>query len=670
MKITLHEVSKAYGGRDIFTNFSLDIESGMHLCVCGPNGMGKSTLLRMVAGLEVPDAGRVLLPQGVRLGYVEQELTPEALETTLLAYVLDVVHDWNEFWLDWEQAQNEGNEGRIRQLMEKQAQLEAQVGYNPEQRARTVLSGLGFSEEKWERKLAELSGGWRERAKLARVLTAGADVLLLDEPTNHLDIDAVEWLEDFLKSFPGVLVFVAHDRVFMDHMSTHVLYLGGPKPVFRKANYTQFLRLQEEYELQRERERKAVQEDLQRKMAFVDRFRYKATKARQAGSRLKQAKKLEKELEGLRPEPKRKELKFTWPEAPHAEKLIWHAVGLDFRFPDGKRMWPALDFSVYNGDRVAFVGHNGCGKSTLIKLLAERLVPTGGTIQRSNQARVGYYAQHQMELLREDTTVLAHMRSVSDPRTSEEELMSVLGLFMLGQHFFDRQIGTLSGGEKCRLVLATLFLKRCNVLLLDEPTNHLDLESREALASALDRFQGTLVMVAHDRWLLNETGCTVWALDEEGLREFASFQDYDIARHAKTLAKDDERGGTAPEVPASPKTPKDTFAESLKTNLSREEQRRLRREQAEARNALHKKLKPLKERYAKKEAELERAMAEEQETETALADPETYANKELSGKLLNRYQELKSLVERLMYELETIEQEMGALEAQARGEDA
>ena len=277
MKITLHELYKAYGGRDLFTNFSLDIEDGMHLCVCGPNGMGKSTLLRLIAGVEVPDAGRVLLPSGCRLGYVEQEFSDDALDTTLLTYVLDVVHDWNMFWSDWEEASKNNDEEKLQLLMHKQSELEASVGYNPEQRAKQVLSGLGFSEEKWHRKLGELSGGWRERAKLARVLTAGADILLLDEPTNHLDIDAVEWLENFLKSFQGALVFVAHDRVFMDNVGSHVLYLSGGKPLFRKANYTQFLRLQEEYELQREREKKALQEDLSKKMAFVDRFRYKAT---------------------------------------------------------------------------------------------------------------------------------------------------------------------------------------------------------------------------------------------------------------------------------------------------------------------------------------------------------------------------------------------------------
>ena len=299
--------------------------------------------------------------------------------------------------------------------------------------------------------------------------------------------------------------------------------------------------------------------------------------------------------------------------------------------------------------------------------MAERLVPTNGVVQQSTSARVGYYAQHQMELLREDMTVLACMRSMCDPHTTEEELMSVLGLFLLGQTFFDRQVANLSGGEKCRLVLASLFLKRCNVLLLDEPTNHLDLESREALASALQHFDGTLVMVAHDRWLLSETGCEIWALDDKGIHEYASFPAYDEARHQLQLeAAAAEKKAAAPVQAAAQAG--DSIAAVQTKSLSREEQKRLRREQAEARNALHKKLKPLKDKYAKLEEALNRAMEEEQETEQRLADPETYANKELSTSLLARYNEVKQRTESLFLELEETEGQIKAIEAEAKAD--
>ena len=652
MKITIQELSKAFGGRDILSNFSLEVDPGVRLCVCGPNGTGKSTLLRLLAGVESPDGGRVILPRGCRLGFVEQELSEESLETPLLAYVLDVLHDWSDFWAEWEEAAASKDESRLTSLMHRQGELEALYGYNPEHRAKAVLSGLGFAENKWNRTLRELSGGWRERAKLARVLTAGADVLLLDEPTNHLDVEAVEWLESFLMDFSGALVFVAHDRVFMDNVGTHVLYLGLSKPVFRKATYTQFLTLQDEYNAQREREARALKEDLDRKMAFVERFRAKATKARQAGSRQKMAKKLEKELEDYRPEPKRKELNFSWPEAPHCEKVVLSTADLDFRFEDGKTMWPPLTFALYRGQRVALVGHNGCGKSTLLKLLAGTLERRGGTMVTAPQMRMGYYTQHQMDTLRGDTTVLAELRRLSDPRTTEEELMSVLGLFMLGQDYFDRQVSALSGGEKSRLVLATLFLKRCNFLLLDEPTNHLDLESREALVSALQKFNGTLLMVAHDRWLLSQVGAEAWELNEKGLTVFPDFATYDDNRRAR-------QGTTGEDELATSATGKQADM-TLAQPLSRDEQKRIKREQADKRNALHKELKPLLGRYEALETELAAVLEEQGTVEEQLADPDVYADHARSSELLKTFEACKQRSEAILEEMTVLEDSMAA----------
>ena len=662
MKITIQELSKAFGGRDILSNFSLEVDSGVRLCVCGPNGTGKSTLLRLLAGVESADGGRVILPKGCRLGFVEQELSKAALETPLLTYVLDVLHDWSDFWAEWEEAAAAKDEARLTSLMHRQGELEALYGYNPEHRAKAVLSGLGFAERKWNRTLRELSGGWRERAKLARVLTAGADVLLLDEPTNHLDVEAVEWLEAFLMDFKGALVFVAHDRIFMDKVGTHVLYLGLSKPVFRKATYTQFLALQEEYNAQREREARALKEDLDRKMAFVERFRAKATKARQAGSRQKMAKKLEKELEDYRPEPKRKELNFSWPEAPHCEKVVLSAADLDFRFEDGKTMWPPLTFALYRGQRVALVGHNGCGKSTLLKLLAGTLERRAGNMVTAPQMRMGYYTQHQMDTLRGDTTVLAELRRLSDPRTTEEELMSVLGLFMLGQDYFDRQVSALSGGEKSRLVLATLFLKRGNFLLLDEPTNHLDLESREALVSALQKFNGTLLMVAHDRWLLSQVGAEAWELNEKGLTVFPNFAAYDDNRRARQGSTGEDE--FAPAAVAGQTGARGKQAEvPLAQPLSRDEQKRIKREQADKRNALHKELKPLLSRYEALETELAAVLEEQGTVEAQLADPDVYADHARSSELLKTFEACKQRSEAILEEMTVLEDNMAATRA-------
>ncbi len=656
MNITIQNLSKSYNGHDIFSDFSLDIVDGMRLCVCGPNGTGKSTLLRMMAGVASPDGGRVIIPRECRVGYVEQILSEDSLDVPLLEWVQAALPDWGDFWQEWEKAQSEGDQQAMTRLMARQHDLETRYGYNPEQRAQTVLSGLGFSKQKWLLPLRQLSGGWRERAKLARVLTAGADALLLDEPTNHLDLEAVEWLEEFLMDFKGVLVFVAHDRVFMDRIGTHVLYLGTSKPMFRKCSYTKFLELQEEIEEQREREAKQLADDLAHKMDFIRRFKAKATKARQAGSRQKQAKKLEKELEQYKPEPKRKELSFKWPEAAPSEKVVLSTAELAFHFSDGTVLWPELTFSLFRGQRVGLVGHNGCGKSTLLKILAGKLARTGGRMTMGSTTRMGYYSQNQTETLDLGGTVLGEMRRLSDPRTSEEELMSVLGLFMLGQGYFDRDIDTLSGGERSRLALALLFLRRCNFLVLDEPTNHLDLESRDALIGALAAFDGTLLVVAHDRHLLAEAVDEIWEVNDKGITVYeGGFAEYDAARKA---AKAAAKQAAAPAAPAQPdgKLP-------AGTGLSRDDLKKLKREQAEQRNALYKLLKPLQAKYEKQEKVLEEVLTRHDEVEQLLADPAVYADGAKATELLKEFHELQDRSERELETLGELEAEIAELEA-------
>jgi ATP-binding cassette subfamily F protein 3 len=643
MNVVLQNLSKSLGGRDIFSDFSLDLEEGVRLCVCGANGTGKSTLLRMLAGQETPDAGKVLMPRGCRLGYVEQELDEATLERGLLEWVQDVLPDWNEFWRDWEKAAAEQDSAAMLRLTERQHELEARYGYNPEQRAQEVLAGIGFTERRLKRRLGQLSGGWRERAKLARVLTAGADVLLLDEPTNHLDMEAVEWLESFLLDFRGVLIFVAHDRIFMDRIGTHILYLGASRPVFRKGTFTRFLAMQEELEAQRERENKRLNEEIQRKMAFVERFRAMATKARQAASRQKMAKKLEKELESFQPEMRRKELSFQWPEPARAEKLILSAVDVEYRFPDGGSKWPPLSFNVYRGQRIALAGRNGSGKSVLLRLIAGITGKSAGSLSMGSLVRLGYFSQHQMETLQGQGTVLSEIRRLSDPRTTEEELMSVLGLFLLGQQFFDRKVDTLSGGEKSRLSLASLFLARCNFLVLDEPTNHLDLESREALISALDAFAGTLLMVSHDRWLVSAVAEEVWLLNDQGLTFYEEgFDQYDAARRAMQGVRDNPK-----QEAASP----------------RDAQRRIKREEAEQRNALSRKMRPLQEEYARLEQELEALFLEQHDVEGRLADPAIYADASQSNALLRRFAEMQDRSERIVARMSALERELAHLKA-------
>lgn len=653
-RVSIQSLSKSFGGRDLFEAFSLEITPGMRLAVSGPNGCGKSTFIKILAGIEGADTGKVNMAKDVRLGYSMQELAPQDLKRTVLNFVLDVLPSWQEFWDKWDRATEAGDQNALNALSLEQAALEHTYGYNPEHKAKAVLSGLGFSEEKWNSTLEALSGGWRERAKLARILVAGADVLLLDEPTNHLDLEAVEWLEDYLRSFAGVIVFVAHDRVFLDRVATHVLFLGGNRAVLRPGTFSQFLSWYAETEEQRRREERRIAGEIGRKMDFVRRFQYKATKARQANSLKKQVAKMEKELEGVKNPliKKQRELSFRWPEPARGNKTPLAVLNLSLSYGNGPRLWNDISFNVYDGQKIALAGPNGCGKSSLLKCIMGQLQPDTGRIEIGTNMVIGYYSQHQADTLQLDKSVIFEIHRLSDPRTSEEELRSVLGLFMLGEEFWERRVSELSGGEKNRLILATLFLKRANFLILDEPTNHLDLESREALIQALQDYTGTILMVAHDRHLLSEVAEQVWWLRPDRVQVFLDgYQGYDRAR------KDEAQLGQNGDSEA------DDEKKSARASLSRAEQKELKRKQAEARNVIYRELKPKKAAYTKLEEEFEALLEEQGDVEQELADPSVYADVPRSTDLMKRFKELQDLSEKKMVELEELEAEIQELEA-------
>jgi ATP-binding cassette subfamily F protein 3 len=647
-KITIQNLSKSLGGRDLFAGFSLEAGAGTRLAVVGPNGCGKSTFLRLLAGEAEPDAGRVILPPGARLGYVAQELAAADLEEPLLAWVMSALPSWKEFWREWERANLERDERVIASLSARQAEMEHSLGYNPEHRAKAILSGLGFSDGAWSKPVRLLSGGWRERAKLARVLVAGADVLLLDEPTNHLDLEAVEWLEQYLLGFTGVIVFVAHDRVFLDRVGTQTLFLGDAKPVVRNGTFSDFLAWRAQAQSQIKAEAAKISGAIARQMAFVGRFGAKATKARQAQSKLRAAGKLQRELEGVTAniERSRKALDFKLPEPARADKNILSAAELEFAFPGGRSLWPPLTFNLYRGQKVALAGPNGAGKTTLLKIITGELKASGGSVKMGSMVRMGYFSQHQTEILRENETVMGEIRRLADPKASTVELCSVLGLFMLGEEYFERFVRDLSGGEKSRLVLASLFLARANFLVMDEPTNHLDLESREALVNALNDYEGTLLFVAHDRHLLSEAADVVWTVGPDGVSEFlGGFEAYE--RHLK------EQALAACEASAQPR-PKAESRESRK-----DEKRRV----AEERNAISRELKPLKERYADLEAELEETLNRQHDVEQVMADPATYADAAAFSELSKEYHALKERGDCLVIDLAGLEDEIALLEA-------
>ncbi len=643
-KITVQAVSKAYSGVDLFQGLSMEVHSGARLALVGPNGCGKSTLLKIMAGDVSPDSGKVTVPKGSQIGFVQQELGRADLEKTLHDFVLEVLPSWNEFWGEWRLALDAGDEAALVRLHRRQEELEHQFGYNPEHRAHAILSGLGFSPSAFARPVGELSGGWRERAKLARVLVAGADILFLDEPTNHLDLEAVEWLEEYVLSFAGVLVFVAHDRYFLDRCANRILFLGGEKPVLRDGNFSQFLEWSAERSEQARRQADKLRAEIGRKQAFVDRFKAKATKARQAQSRMGQISKLQSELETLTPEARGRTLSFSWPEPERGNQTVLSAVDLSFSFPDAP-LFTKLNFNIYRGQRIGLVGPNGRGKSTLIKLVTGRLQPSGGRVAMGSSIVTGYFSQHQTDTVRPAFTVMSEIRRLAAPQASDFQLKSALGLFMLGERYWEKKVEDLSGGEKNRLVLSTLFLSRANFLILDEPTNHLDMESREALMDALSAYQGPMLVVAHDRYLLSEVVTEIWELHPDRIDMHpCGFDEY----HARKKEREAQAERGQPEA----------------VKVVRQEQKLKKREEAEMRNRIYQQIKPMRKKFEKLEAELEANLAEQETLEARLADPATYADAALSRELGQRFAALQARAEDIMSDLAYLEKELQDLELQ------
>ncbi len=674
-KITVQNVEKSYGGEELFRNLSFEAQPGMRLAVAGPNGSGKSTLLRVLAGRTEPDGGSVVMSKGARLGYVAQELSQADLIEPLLGWVLSVLPNWRDFWREWEHAAEERDEAKLKKLAERQARFEEQYGYNPEHKARAILSGLGFKDDKLSRRLETLSGGWRERAKLARVLLQGADILLLDEPTNHLDLEAVEWLEDYLLNFKGTLIFVAHDRVFLERVGTHVLVLGLARPVLRTGSFSQFVAWMEENADQRQREAAKLSARIDHEESFITRFRVKARKAAQAQSKLKKVDKLKEELTKLKDEqlaarPGRR-LSFRLPEPGRGDKVVLNMVDLEFAYADRpeKKVFSGLNFQIFRGKKIALVAPNGKGKSSLLKVLAGVNAPTKGYVKLGGNTQMGYFSQHAQEILRSTGTVISEIRRLSDPRSTEEQLMGVLGLFLLGEKYFERPVAALSGGEKGRLVLASLFMGRCNFLILDEPTNHLDLETREGLVAALKDYEGTLLMVAHDRHLMAEVAEEVWTLGPEGLTQrHEGFEEYDEKRRA-ALQEARREAGREQRAEARPEPRR---VEAAAPGEEAEGGRRLskegKRRQAEIRNAYSKKLRPLREEYAKCEKDLERVLLEQGELEAKMNDPATYESGGEALAVNSQYREVSDWAEKLMERMGGLEDRLAQVEAAQNAE--
>ncbi len=582
------------GPRLLLDDTTLDIHPGQKVGITGANGCGKSSLFALLMGDLQPDAGSVYLPADWTIAHVEQE-APHGSRVAI-DHVLDGDAELRDVENGLAAAEETGDSSKLAAL---HAQLEAIGGYAAPARAARLLHGLGFAAGDESRPIDGFSGGWRVRLNLARALMSRASLLLLDEPTNHLDLDAVIWLERWLRDYPGTLLLISHDRDFLDNVVGHIVHIEQRQATLYRGNYSAF----EEARAARLALQQARHDRQQREMAhmraFVDRFRYKASKARQAQSRLKALERMEQVAAVHAESPFR--IRLPAPDKLPSPLLNLDRVAAGY---DELRVLDGLRLSVQPGDRVGLLGPNGAGKSTLIKLLAGVLPPLAGERQPARDLAVGYFAQHQVEQLRPESSPLEHFARL-DPQARESELRDWLGGFGFSGDSVFRPTAPFSGGEKSRLALALLAWQRPNLLLLDEPTNHLDLAMREALAVALQDFAGAMIIVSHDRHLLRLVTDRLLLVDGGTVAEFdGSLDEYP----AWLLAR--ERGdGDAADEPASPAP-----AHSAGARKER------KRQEAEKRRLLA----PLRRRMQEVERRLEELQAEKATLESRLADTALY----------------------------------------------
>ena len=502
--ILLRQLTLARGARPLIEEANLQLHAGWRVGLVGANGSGKSSLFALLLGELHAETGDCEVPADWRIASVSQE-TP-ALEQPAIEFVLDGDRELREIEAAISRA-DDAHDGHA--LAELHARLDAIDGYAARARAATMLAGLGFETRDLARPVAAFSGGWRMRLNLGRALLSRADLLLLDEPTNHLDLDAVVWLERWLAQFRGTLLLVSHDRDFLDGCVTHVAHIESRHITLYSGNYSSF----EEQRATRLAVQQAMHEKQQRAIAhmtaFVARFRAKASKARQAQSRLKALDRLEHIAPAHVDAPF--DFEFPAPERSPDPLLTLEDASLGYA---GRPILGSIQMSLRPGARIGLLGPNGAGKSTLVKTMAGELAPLSGRRLEGHGLKVGYFAQHQLEQLTPDASPLRHLQ-LAEPRTRELELRSYLGSFDFRGEMADAPVGAFSGGEKSRLALALIVRRRPNLLLLDEPTNHLDLEMRHALTRALAEYEGSLVLVSHDRALLR-TVCDGFMLVADG----------------------------------------------------------------------------------------------------------------------------------------------------------
>ncbi|EGR0492380.1 ABC transporter ATP-binding protein [Vibrio cholerae] len=630
--ITFSEIQLLRGGKPLLEQASATIHPGDKVGLVGKNGCGKSTLFALLKDELTIDAGSFSKPAHWELAWVAQE-TP-ALDRTALEYVIDGDREYRELERQLMDAEAADNGTKVADLHGK---IEMVGGYSIRARASELLDGLGFTQEQMSWSLTQFSGGWRMRLNLAQALICRSDLLLLDEPTNHLDLDAVMWLERWLQSYPGTLILISHDRDFLDPIVNRIVHIENQTLNEYTGNYSSF----ETQRAQKMLQQQAIYQKQQKQMAhmqsYIDRFRYKASKARQAQSRIKALERMEKVLPAQFDNPF--SFEFREPAALPNPILMMDQVAAGY---GDNLILEKIRLNLVPGSRIGLLGRNGAGKSTLIKLLSGELKPQAGDCTYSQGVKIGYFAQHQLETLHPEETPLQHMMQIA-PDKNELELRNYLGSFGFHGEKALEKVAPFSGGEKARLVLALIVWQKPNLLLLDEPTNHLDLDMRQALTLALQSYEGAMVIVSHDRYLLRATTDDLYLVHDHQVGPF----DGDLNDYYKWLTDQQkaERKETQPT----------NTANSANSAAAKKEQKR--------READFRKLTaPIRKKLTQLEEKLDKLNHVVSEMEAQLSDTSLYEaqNKATLTEVLAKQAAAKSELEQVelewMAEQETLEE--------------